>query len=220
MNNQREDWGVPDWRDGDAYPKSNELKLDEWRWEFLRRRSDYRIAYMRSEEDFIGESKGRHFERVYKINSVADPRLSVLDLKTRKGKLSDIFPPDFYITFLDTSLSHLYGDPWVNEGRPRAEPQPYHIDLRVDLTRPLRPQFEKFAKLAANAQKSWGKGRKLQRRTHKAKWPLYLRVLDARASGATYSQIAHALLRHQQQTEQAARDVVKQAEALRDNFRF
>lgn len=220
MNNQREDWGVPDWRDADAYPKPNELTLDEWRWEFLRRRSDYRTHFMQPEEEFIGDSKGLYFERVYKISEVVDPHLSVLDLKTRKGEPDDIFPSYFDITFVDTSLSHHYGHPWMNEKRPRAEPQPYHIDLRVDLTRPLRPQFEKFAKLAANAQKSWGKGRKIHRRTHKAKWPLYLRVLDARASGATYSQISHALLRHQQQTEQAARDVLKQAEALRDNFRF
>ena len=196
------------------------MTLYEWRWEFLRRRSDYRTDYMRPEEKFIGESKGRYFERAHKMNYVADPNLSCLDLKTHREKLDDIFPPYFDIVFFDTSLSSHYCYPWNDEKRQRVEPQPYHIDLRVDLTRPLRPQFEKFAKLAANAQEGWSKGRKVHRRTRKDKWPLYLRVLDARASGATYSQIAHALLRHQRQTEQAARDVVKQAEALRDNFRF
>ena len=223
MNDQCEDWGVPDWRDADAYPKPNELKLDEWRWEFLRRRSDFRTAYMRSEEEFIGESKGRHFERVYKIANLKDPRLSVLDLKTRHLPPDNPFPPYFDIVFLDTSLWTHYADPWDpwnRERRPRVEPQPYHMDFRVDLRRSLGSQFEEFAKLAADEQKILNKGKKIHRRAHKDKWPLYLQVLDARDSGASYSQIAHTILQHQQQTEQAARDVIKQAEALRNNFRF
>lgn len=218
MKHQCEDWGVPDWRDGGGYPKPNELTLDEWRWEFLRRRSDYRTDYMRPEEKFIGESKGRYFERAHKMNYVADPHLSCLDLKTHGEKLGDIYPPYFDIVFLDTSLSSHYGYPWNDEKRPRVEPQPYHIDLRIDLTRPLTPQFNRFRKLAAEAQKSWSKGGKVSRRLRTDKWPLYLRVLDARASGASYSQIAHALLRHKKPTDQGTRDVVKQAEALRDNF--
>lgn len=34
------DWGVPDWTDGNAYPRK--LTVREWWWQFTRRRPDYR----------------------------------------------------------------------------------------------------------------------------------------------------------------------------------
>ncbi len=36
-------WGVPDWQDANAYP--SDLPMAEWRWEFLRRSSQYRHAW-------------------------------------------------------------------------------------------------------------------------------------------------------------------------------
>ena len=43
----REKWNVPDWRDSTAYPTPNELSDTLWRWEFLRRRTDYRQDWER-----------------------------------------------------------------------------------------------------------------------------------------------------------------------------
>lgn len=40
------DWKVPDWRKRDAYPKEGEIGLTQWRWEFLRRREDYRKDWL------------------------------------------------------------------------------------------------------------------------------------------------------------------------------
>lgn len=71
--------GVPDWRDAAAYPKSHELTLSDWRWEFLRRNPKYREDYKRPEPLPEEESKGRYFERVYKLKRPIDPMLSVKD---------------------------------------------------------------------------------------------------------------------------------------------
>ena len=38
----RKKWNVPDWKNAGAYPKLRELNMVLWRWEFLRRRADYR----------------------------------------------------------------------------------------------------------------------------------------------------------------------------------
>ena len=44
MSNQNE-WGVPDWRDAAAYPQPDDLSDWLWRWEFIRRMTDYRNAW-------------------------------------------------------------------------------------------------------------------------------------------------------------------------------
>ena len=35
-------WGIPDWTRVEAYPNPSTTTDLEWRWEFLRRRPDYR----------------------------------------------------------------------------------------------------------------------------------------------------------------------------------
>ena len=39
-------WNVPDWVDGSAYPDPNTTNLAQWKWEFLRRRKDYRDDWL------------------------------------------------------------------------------------------------------------------------------------------------------------------------------
>ncbi len=39
---QQSPWGVPDWRNASAYPTADTTPERIWRWEFLRRREDYR----------------------------------------------------------------------------------------------------------------------------------------------------------------------------------
>ncbi len=186
--------GVPDWRDENAYPGEDELTNDEWRWEFLRRRNDYREDFARPDESYIEESKGRYFERVYFVGHPADPTRSVKAMKTKKSDTSDpfsnLFPPTFDITFLDTDLKALYGDPFTGE-LPRGKAQPYHLDLRVDLTHPLRPQFRRLYRFAKDDQASW---QPHVRRPRPNKWPLYLRVLDAYDAGAKLREIGEVVL--------------------------
>lgn len=40
-------WGVPDWKDARAYPAPDALTTCEWRWQFTRRRPDYRDLWLK-----------------------------------------------------------------------------------------------------------------------------------------------------------------------------
>jgi hypothetical protein len=43
-----DNWGCPDWRDASAYP--DELELDQWQWQFMRRHPKYREIAARGEQ--------------------------------------------------------------------------------------------------------------------------------------------------------------------------
>jgi len=67
------EWGVPDWCDEDAYPKPDDLPDRLWRWEFIRRMTDYRVAWDRA-------SKVEH---------------KILSRQVEKGlRKSDVLSPD------------------------------------------------------------------------------------------------------------------------------
>jgi hypothetical protein len=133
---------------------------------------------------------------------------------------SPFFVSGFDVYFIDSTMKCCYSDVFELEGRSMQHTEPSHLYLRLDLTRPLGPQLGALTQIAKRAQKPWTNGKKEIRRPHTRKWPLYLRVLDARDAGASYATIARALLTHQNRTEQAARDVVKQAEALRNDWPY
>ena len=217
MTATAQDLGIPDWKDKDAYPAPDELSMNEWRWESLRRNAQYREDFARSEDSFTDESKDLYFERVYKLAAPEDPRHSVRDIRSSKPEQDDFgFGYDFddIVRFEDTWARNLYSPPSEIDKRFSHDLEDYDLYLRVNLRRPLHRQFEVFRELAETAQKSWNQGKKIIKRPHTQKWPLYLRVLDAHSMGASYGAIARELLIHQNQTEQAARDVLDQAKRL------
>jgi hypothetical protein len=221
--------GVPDWRDASAYPASAELSLDEWHWEFLRRNHDYRRDYFRPRDSFGEDGRYRYFKLKYKIVESADPRRSVRDMLNpgpsydpREGKprVPFTFPPDFEVRFID-DIRTCYSTESEIQDRLLCDAENYHLFLRINLRRPLEPQFSVLKQLAKTLQRwDWYQGRLNIRRPHRRNWPLYLRALDARDAGASYMTIARELLTHRNQSEQAARDVVKQAEALRNYWPY
>jgi len=88
-------WGIPDWRDESAYPQKVvegnkpprnhvELSQDQWRWEFLRRDTDYR-------EDYEACCNGA---LRYKVCEGTDPNLVPQKPRGRKNK--DGAPPLLY----------------------------------------------------------------------------------------------------------------------------
>lgn len=107
----REMWGIPDWHDVDAYPqrispRNNkpagyvELSQDQWRWEFLRRDSDYRedcgvnfvpelsgavnsaeeIVMLSEDEDFRLTQDSEKYLPFYDLCNFVDPRRSWRDV--------------------------------------------------------------------------------------------------------------------------------------------
>jgi hypothetical protein len=102
--------------------------------------------------------------------------------------------------------------------------------VAFDLNRPLEPQI-KTAQRTLKFHQEERHGRKLQKRRHPARWLAYLRVLDARASNASWSEIANLFYRqgvldrrknplggYMGPPPQAARDMWDAADALRTNF--
>ena len=70
--------GIPDWRDNPTrYPRSGELSLSDWHWEFLRRNHQYREDYDKPESSFDPYSKGYYFQHTYSMSERVDYRQSV-----------------------------------------------------------------------------------------------------------------------------------------------
>lgn len=108
--------GWPDWKDAKQYP-SQHLTLNEWRWEFLRRRISYRADYAKRDCEYIEESKGRYFERVYGLLDPVDPSLSILEInrlasekQRRECSFDDLLPYSFdsKVRFVDGHLRTRY----------------------------------------------------------------------------------------------------------------
>jgi hypothetical protein len=47
-------WGIPDWREAEAYGNTNRWSLNRWRWEFYRRREDLR--------DYFGANAAHQYQ--------------------------------------------------------------------------------------------------------------------------------------------------------------
>ena len=85
-----------------------------------------------------------------------------------------------------------------------------------DLSKPIEPQIEHARKMLRSNQEQ-DLGARIGKRRHPDKWLGYLRTLDARAGGASWAEIA-AIHPYTAQTEQSARDIWAQANALCFNF--
>lgn len=94
--------------------------------------------------------------------------------------------------------------------------KPTEVALRFDLDDPLEPQLKEAREMLRPIQ-SKRHGKLLETRRHPTKWLDYLRTLDAKAAGASWSEIA-MLDPRTAKTEQAASNIWSQANALRINF--
>lgn len=211
-------WGVPDWEDGNTYPGKDDLTIDEWRWEFLRRSEGYREDFLKPDESFIGESKGRYFEQTHFVLNIIDPARSVDCMKTPNDNQDDEFQfaPGFDVRFIDTDEKCLYGYPFTGE-LPLGAAKVSNIDLRVDLQMPLRPQMQRLGRIAKRAQTNWMPSIK---RPNIDQWKTYLRILDARGIGIAFREIGQIVFGKEDYDEAAKRahDAHTAAKTLINNF--
>ena len=189
-------WGVPDWRDPSAYPDHREIDLSAWRWEFLRRNHGYRLDWCRDDDDF-GVSRERYLEDVYDLRWPVDPRSSARSIveDLERGDEDGLWamepqkPPkslDGAVMFNAEDLRQRYAE--FREIKRIIPPNPTYLDrfIRIDLRRPLRPQFEAFLRAFRRRQNQ------LVRKQPRC-WPLYLRILDARDAGVSYTKLSREL---------------------------
>jgi hypothetical protein len=195
-------WGVPDWRDEGAYPKPDDLNSNDWRWEFTRRRPDYREAWL------------LYAEKTYRANVEIAQTLLEDDPKKR-NLLENIDDPDFHACRRNPAemAAEDYPDdwPWIRDpaasgpklafehqtyGRVlydshdayfvlprRVDPEDIgHIAITFDLTKPWKQQNDAARRAFDYAREDFIEEFDLQfekRRQHQDKWPLYLRIIDA-----------------------------------------
>lgn len=226
-----EDWGVPDWREADPYPSTEETTAREWWWEFTRRRPDYR--------DLWEQAKPREgcshrfapdvdaFRIRFELSVIHDPSRRYTDsdlMHYRYARAGALYSPrDVFLN----SVGHMPDAPDTANADRLSKLQEaeglFHYSF--DLSKPLGPQLEHAEAFLRDVQADLS-GSVLTRRARTANWPLFLRALDAKDAGATYREMRDVFWPSRAErsdgkegkTEQSARDTYKAACELRDNF--
>jgi len=199
---EAKEWGVPDWRDPEAYGDTTGWEFVRWRWEFNRRQDDYRkeaINLLEKRGDRIDHShEWDAYHRKWGYSRVLDPRVSD-------------YPDDELKTWGHHSIATMKSGP-----RQFLKVKDGEFAVLFKLNAPLSDQL-KQATLAVHAAQTERFGQLLQNRHHQKKWLSYLRALDAERAGATFVEIAK-LDSTTSQTHHAGRDRWEAAKDLRFNF--
>jgi len=215
------DWGIPDWRDPTAYGDTKRWSEFRWRWEFTRRREDCRADFLAHKEDiahkwrFLDEVPLQPHERGFvakfpgcyeKYGLIGLPNPAIGDQPLRYIMVHEVYPRQILFDA---------------QGRLLAQETVLETEavLVFDLSASIDNQLE-IGKGLLKWLHEVKFGRPVSRRRHPDKWLRYLRVLDAKESGASWSQIGKAgvLGNLSRGGAHAARDAWNQADALRFNW--
>ena len=163
LRNKLRDWGTPDWRDADAYP--SRLSHEQWRWEFYRRRADYRKEWS------AARPKAGYLKHLRWANGhvLIDPRLPASQLD------------EFDLL-------------WVPRPRPRVRVA-FEFDGLAPIAPQIRAAERLLRGLQRKASAVGLSVRASRKPNAQANnlWARYLRVLDAREAGATFREIGQAI---------------------------
>jgi len=224
------DWGLPDWRDPIAYGNKKKWKLVRWRWEFIRRKPEYRseaLAFFgileARDEAKKAFQNSKTPESRKRFSEISDRQAHAFSAFWRRWAYCQVFDPRI-ADYPDDDLKLLHHDRFnIMDGSPSSEAGQSSISPRIgqtaiifDLDRPLQKQM-KDAMAELKYRQKTRHGKLIQQRQQPKKWLGYLRTLDAREAGAVWAEIA-TLHPATAQTAQAARDIWEAADALRFNF--
>ena len=198
----RQKWNIPDWRDADSYPTPQGLNDTLWRWEFLRRRSDYRQDWERYGQEtyqcHVADSKDPQCPTRFgkKVLPPDHPKfLAKMSNALEKYHLHGLPNPAIrepWMLSFDSNYGRIYfgqGPDWVSGGEQVTLQLPeWKVATVFDLKKPLRPQLKKIEKDLLEWQ-TYQMGKKLERRKVRDQWPLYLRILDAVDVGTPYKDV-------------------------------
>jgi hypothetical protein len=209
----RQKWGIPDWRDEKAYPKT--LSEELWKWEFLRRRDDYRQDWEREYLKTVEWYSQHTYEEWLRPNQnddltapgpiepgnfdcdPASPGFVVhMKHEVRKYRMPQLInpalerPSGIYTLFSVPALIEGGGAVWLPPG----------LVLQLD---PMT-NLEEHIKVLKMGLQQLQKGRAETRR-QRGKWPKYLRAFDARTEGTTFETIGEVLRSDLVYSEAAAR---------------
>ena len=227
------EWGLPDWRDSSSYRNSfgnpSEWSFARWRWEFLRRREDYRTAFSSLVE---AASNGTYFQDSFTNNgeivqeqmvqgnliAAADQRgfafpvIDNLDLLSSFGMF--FFPNPRFSEQPEPAL--LLSEPYIAskfdvDGKPLGV-LTYHFDLMRPIAKQLEACEAKLKEIKAKIP-----GAVWEEKHHVQNWHEYLRALDARESNVSYARMLGPAF-PKRRTRDAIKALVNQAIGVRESF--
>lgn len=185
----------PNWKNPEHYPTQHELReisLDRWAWEFLRRNAEFWKEFTEADKKAKEDAAKDAGNQQRPIGWSEQPAGKVLAKwgvawpvlpQWRKGNL------DRWVVF---HKHPIHARSVKIEGRwyrvlPDSE---FREVLEFDLTAPIAPQLKR-AKAILDASKEMHKGKiPCESRKQIELYPLYLRVLDAKAAKATAAKMA------------------------------
>jgi len=194
MKKNKYPYPIKHWLELKAYPKSKEITMDGWAWEFLRRNPKYQEAW-----DNI---KGKHpiSGKEFYIQYMHDP------------EDDDSSSINFYIGQGNMIMikAHI-----INPGKMDK----YVVIQTFDVRRPIKPQIDQAEQFLKIYQKSIG----IKSHSHHKKYFVeYLRILDAIAIGVKPKKIREIILPSSKYTlpefdqEETYKDRKKRAIEYRD----
>lgn len=229
-------WGTPDPRDPAAYPKeTSATPMTQWAWEFLRRRSDYRVRWEKLVRPFLNDRQEFDQAAIDRDNEAAVTRAR----QERRGyhwqvpweALSDQFGVSGASALCNTTLDPRLDQPPLFEGSFINEVmiysgwvKPPKVLLEFDLRRPLDQQLEHARGLLTRRVRSAVAGGQIkeaaQRKLRIDLFPLYLRLLDFQDETVSDKEIGKYLFPNQagEKLRDAIRKTFKAASRWQDDY--
>jgi hypothetical protein len=233
------EWGLPDWRTPAAYGVVKDWDESRWRWEFTRRRPDYRADF-----DRHAAASYAHYVELYekfkpggkrvRVLKPDDPGFTATMLGPLKYGLAGLpnprigdqpdyalmFQPAFGFAVVGEGKEFLAGGfAGVNVDAPEGT-----VAVVFDLAHPIAAQLKGWRSFLESEQKRVHHKVIKRRQPRKKRAGLllqYLRVLDGKEVGATFQEIADAVIVQTKKTTptaQAANAKWLSAKALQSNW--
>ena len=225
--------GEPNWMDGRTYPQPESLNDTFWRWEFLRRRADYRQDwekyYQATYEYDVTCANDPSYPTRYRRKVVAPDHPAFkarMPNSLEKYHLSGLPNPSIakpWMLSFDSNYGRIYfgqGPDWLGGGEEISLClSEWRVAAVFDLKKPLAPQLEKV-KTDLLEWQDHQVGQNLDRRKSRDEWPLYLRVLDGVELKVPFREIGRVLLDIQEDDVSEARiaQLYKQACQISHHF--
>jgi hypothetical protein len=224
------EWGLPNWTDAGDYGDWENWKFSRWRWEFNRRKSNYRsqalefFEILKTRDALTSELRANETpEARNRFNKLVDLQAQSFTAFWRQWGYIEILDPrvSFYSDEKLKTLHHdgfrmMDGSASSEAGRSSITPHIGQTAIIFDLEKPL-PEQLRIASVALKKKQVALFGKPIQRRKQILKWIGYLQTLDAFETKAPWTEIA-SLHTGTAQTDQTVRDIRDQATALCFNF--
>jgi len=225
------EWGIPSWENPIFYGEVEEWDMSRWKWEFLRRRDDYRTEFERALEELDSPATDPVDISPFQMSLLERARsLPFSHLRARKYDLTEFYDPVIsdwgFGPEWNSGLSFggLEGVDYERDHHGNVEkvPAPNLAALTFDLSRNIKAQMKEAQIELLDWQQDYFRthgGEAPKSKRHPTKWLMYLRLLDAEAEGASLNDMVPILSETLSRRDaRAVGNVLKQAKDL--SFRF